>query len=121
EHADPERLSRLAELTAQGQGQAEGMRGIRVLIPANSLVDAAGNPPAGPVDVALATVDLGARDQMPGDYSVLVGGKLDRMDSWGAGYVEISAGGTRYNLAPGATAKVMIPIAPEQLASGGPM
>jgi hypothetical protein len=97
-------------------------RGIRIQIPADSLADSAGNPPAGPVEVALATVDLPAPDQMPGDYSAIdPNGNTTGMVSWGAGYVDISAGGKQYNLKPGATATVTIPIAPEQLASGAPL
>lgn len=90
--------------------------GIRVQIPADSLVDAGGNPPPGPVDVELSTVDLSAPDAMPGDYTALdSGGAQFVMESAGAGTIEISRGGTRYNLAPGAAAIVSIPIDPSQL------
>ena len=96
--------------------------GMRVIIPANSLVDQHGNPPAGNVNIELATVDLRAPDQMPGDYSAVNrSGKTTRMDSWGAGYVRISDATGTFNLKAGATATAIIPIAPEQLASGGPL
>lgn len=93
--------------------------GVRVRIPAGSLVDSNGNHPAGPVQVSLSTVDLLSPDQMPGDYTVAVGGGTQVMESYGAATVEITAGGTTFNLAPGATAEVVIPVDPAQQAAGG--
>ncbi|HKA60754.1 MAG TPA: hypothetical protein VKD28_19215, partial [Gemmatimonadales bacterium] len=43
--------------------------GVTVKIPARSLVDTNGQPPAGPVTVQLSTVDLQTPNQMPGNYS----------------------------------------------------
>jgi hypothetical protein len=95
--------------------------GIRVEIPADALVDADGNAPAGPVDVALTTVDLGARDAMPGDFtSVDPAGNQRVMESYGAGTIDITAGTKRYNLAPGKSAQVTIPIDAKQLAAPTP-
>jgi hypothetical protein len=95
--------------------------GIRVQIPANSLVDANGKPPSGPVQISLTTVDLPSRDGMPGDFTAVdPSGQPSYIESYGAGTVEISAGGTAYNLSPGAQATVTIPIAPEQLAAPTP-
>jgi len=92
--------------------------GIRVRIPAGALVDADGNPPAGSVQVELTTVDLRAPDGMPGDYTArTAGGQTRVMESFGAGTVEIvDAGGNEYDLAPGQTAEITIPIPAEQLA-----
>ncbi len=96
--------------------------GVVVRIPANSLVDANGQAPAGAVTVQLSTVDLQSGNQMPGDYSVLQGaGSIGVMQSWGAATVAIYAGGTAYNLKPGATATVILPVDPAQLAAGGPL
>jgi cytochrome c5 len=93
--------------------------GIKVEIPANALEDSSKNPPAGNVQVALSSVSLAAPDQMPGDYSVLdAGGKIIAMESFGAGSVEIGAGSSRYNLKPGATATVTIPVDATQLVPG---
>jgi len=95
--------------------------GIRVQIPANSLVDGAGNPPTGPVQVALTTVDLAAPDGMPGDYSARdSSGSPFVMESAGAGTVEITGAGGRYNLAPGASAQITIPVNPAQLGGTPP-
>lgn len=93
--------------------------GIRIEIPANALADADGNPPVGNVDVSLFTVDLLAPFEMPGDYTVAeADGSTRVMESWGAGIVEITAGGNQYNLKDGMTAKVGIPIADVQLVDG---
>ena len=102
-----------------GQDNACGL-GIRVEIPANSLVDAQGNAPAGNVSVALSTVDLASTEQMPGDYSVITAAGAKVMDSYGAGYVEITGGGKRYNLKAGSTAKVTLPVDAMQRQAGGP-
>jgi cytochrome c5 len=95
--------------------------GIRIQIPPDALVDANGNKPTGHVDIALTTVDLNMPDAMPGDFtSIDSGGNQLVMESYGAGTVDITAGSTRYNLAPGETAQVTIPIEPAQLAAATP-
>jgi hypothetical protein len=93
--------------------------GIKVDIPANSLVDAtSGRAPTGPVQLALSTVALTA-GQMPGDYSASdSSNKAQSMESFGAGSVEIGAGAARYNLKPGAIATVTIPVDATQIVGG---
>ncbi|MFV2056219.1 MAG: hypothetical protein ACC707_07105 [Thiohalomonadales bacterium] len=93
--------------------------GIRVSIPANSIVDEKGIAPTGNVDVSLTTIDLMSGEQMPGDYTVVVGGNTRVMESYGAGQIEITDGSNSYNLKPGATAEVRIPVDPAQLAAAG--
>jgi hypothetical protein len=94
--------------------------GVKVEIPADSLVDAGGNAPTGKVDVQLSTVDLDSPGQMPGNYSVLMpNGRARAMQSYGAGIVEIYAGNTKYNLRSGAQATLVLPVDPSQLRSGG--
>jgi len=94
--------------------------GVRVQIPANSLVDSGGRAPTGQVDVQLSTVDLQTPDQMPGDYSVVQSNNdVKVMQSYGAAIVEIRSGATPYNLKPGATASVVIPVDPAQIRAGG--
>lgn len=96
--------------------------GVIVRIKANTLADENGQPPTGPVAVQLSTVDLNSANQMPGDYTVLEpGGSVGVMQSWGAATVNIYAGSTEYNLEPGATATVILPVDPIQLAAGGPL
>ena len=54
---------------------------------------------------------------MPGDFSAVnSGGKPASMESYGAGSVEIGSGTERFNLKPGATATVTIPVDATQLA-----
>ena len=95
--------------------------GIIVEIPANSLE----NPktkaaPSGPVQIGLSTIDLNSPVQMPGDYSAFdANGKLTGMTSFGAGSVDIGASNVRFNLKPGKTAKVTIPVDATQL-TGSP-
>jgi cytochrome c5 len=94
--------------------------GIKVEIPANSLIDPSTNrSPSGPVQIALSTVALSTGDQMPGDYSAIdSNNKLTAMESLGAASVEIGSGVSRFNLAPGAAATVTIPVDATQLAGG---
>ncbi|MCU1349087.1 MAG: domain containing protein [Acidobacteria bacterium] len=92
--------------------------GIRVRIPANSIVDSAGNPPPGNVQLELSTIDLASPEQMPGDYTVETPGGTQVMESYGAGIVEIRDGAKKYNIRPGATAEVTIPVDRVQLAPG---
>jgi len=94
--------------------------GIAVSIPANALVDENGQPPSGKVQVSVSTIDLLSPEQMPGDYTVAVANNDTRvMESFGAGSIEITGGGKRFNLAPGMLATMRIPVDPAQLAAGG--
>jgi cytochrome c5 len=91
--------------------------GIKVEIPPNALEDpTTRQAPTGNVQVALSTVDLTASDQMPGDYSAVdPNGKFLSMETFDAGGVEIGAGPSRFNLKPGTTATVTIPVDATQL------
>lgn len=92
--------------------------GLEVEIPPNSLVETGTNrPPSGNVQVALSSVALTTGDQMPGDYTVVdPSGDVFAMESFGAGSVEIGTATQRYQLKPGATAAVTIPVDVTQLA-----
>jgi Carboxypeptidase regulatory-like domain len=81
--------------------------GVRVEIPANSILDPSGNPATAPIKVTIATVDLLSPQQMPGDYSAVGSGGVARMDSFGAGYLDLPPG---FRLKSGATARVTIPV-----------
>jgi len=93
--------------------------GISINIPANSLVDNSGNPPQGNVQVSLSTVDLYAPDSMPGDYSVQTEERTLWMQSYGAGGINIRSGGKTMQLKKGQTAKLTIPVDPNQLRQKG--
>ena len=85
--------------------------GIKVEIPANSLIDPVTNAlPSGSVQIALSTVALNAPGQMPGDFSADDGGKAVSLESLGAGSIDIGAGTRRYNLRSDATATVTIAV-----------
>jgi cytochrome c5 len=91
--------------------------GIQVDIPPGSLEDPTTHlAPSGNVQVSVSTVSLTAGDQMPGDYSAVSGTKSFSMESYGAGSVEVSSGGSHFNLKSGKTATVTIPVDPTQIA-----
>ncbi|MDJ0762624.1 MAG: hypothetical protein QNJ97_06500 [Myxococcota bacterium] len=90
--------------------------GFAVQIPANSLVDASGNPPTGNVTISMSTVDLFSPEGMPGDYTVRTGETTGVMRSTGAGTIDIYGGGGKsYNLKTGAQAELTIPVDPLQV------
>ena len=88
--------------------------GISISIPANSLVDDAGNAPTGNVELSLSTIDLYAPDSMPGDYSVRTKEDVSWMQSYGAGGIEIRSNNVSYQLKSGQTAELVIPVDPNQ-------
>jgi cytochrome c5 len=107
-------------LPATYQGNRDCGPGIQVEIPPDALQDARGRRATGTVEIATSTVDLMSPEQMPGDYTVRMrNGGTRVMQSYGAGTVEVTSGGRRFNLRSGTTAKVTIPIDPSQLAAGG--
>ena len=95
------------------------IRGMRVRVPANALVDSNGAPPSGPLTVLLATLNI-ADAEAPGDWGARMGATETNLISYGAGFVQfVDSGGTIYNLRPGVSAEVelsapssMIPTAP---------
>ncbi len=93
--------------------------GISITIPANSLVDTAGNSPSETVDVSVSTVDLYAPDSMPGDYTVRTKDRRMWMQSYGAGTVNIQSGGKSFQLRKNASAELTIPVDPTQLKMKG--
>jgi len=106
--------------------------GVSITIPANALVDSSGNKPSGLVEVEVSTVDVFSSESMPGDWSVRLpqpvpdaqakrlfwGDRLGNvvqegfMQTLGAGSVAITAAGKSYQLKPGSTAKLTVPIDP---------
>lgn len=85
--------------------------GATVSIPANSLVNAAGNPPPGNIIVSLATVNLTSPDSMPGDWQVRGPEEVGFMESFGAADINVAADGQQYQLKAGEKATVTIPVA----------
>jgi hypothetical protein len=93
--------------------------GGKVRIPANSvLLDP---PPVGGLTAWIASIDP-TSDVMPGDQTATnSGGVPTALLSYGALFIEIrDSVGTKYNLAPGKSAEVNIPIQPNVMADGPP-
>jgi len=111
---------RLASLGEREEPRERCGPGGGVSIPANSLVDQDGNAPAGNVEVTVYTIDPRAPFDMPGDWTVAGPGGTGTMETYGALGIEVTGGGKKYNLRPGATARVTIPIDPAQLAAPDP-
>jgi hypothetical protein len=89
---------------------------------ANSIVDANGNPATAPVNVDVHGYDVTLPDPIPGDYSALdKNGKNVTMMTYGAINVDLTdASGNSYNLAPGKTAQISIPVNAAFLGGGTP-
>ncbi|MDX1250997.1 MAG: Ig-like domain-containing protein [Gammaproteobacteria bacterium] len=86
----------------------------QIVLPANGLVPRAGGTASGTVNVALTPInpalDAGL---MPGDYTAITaaGGTPVPIESFGALLIDIrDSGGARYDLAPGSTATIRIPV-----------
>jgi len=95
-------------------------RGAQVQVPANALVDADGNKPAGKLKAAIATLDL-SNDEAPGDWLAKQGKQDVGLISYGLTFVEFTdVAGKKYNLAPGQKAEVMIPVSASMLAHAPP-
>lgn len=91
--------------------------GVGVRIPANSILDASGNPATAPFEAAISTVDLLSPQQMPGDGSVQRASGGGRLESFGAGALDLPPG---FKLRDGARATVTIPVDRSRL-MGGPL
>jgi hypothetical protein len=94
--------------------KARQMKGARIELAANSLVDAAGRPPAGPVRAAIATLDV-SNGEGPGDWAVRdARGREGYLVSYGAVYVQFTDAGARvkYQLRAGRSARVLLPVVP---------
>jgi hypothetical protein len=105
------------------RGKENERAGVTVEIAANSLAegpDGRGKLASGPLHLRAATYNLhDAEDQLPGDY-----GGIDktnqavRLQTFGSADIAIEDGaGHQFNLAPGKTALVRMPIDPAMLAS----
>lgn len=105
----PENLENVFEYVSTPAAPPQGMS---IAIRANSFVDANGNLPSGPLQIALSTVDFFNPDGMPGDFLVQEENRLLSMESFGAGTVEIFDGKQDYQLKKGATARVSFPVYP---------
>ncbi|HYI07874.1 MAG TPA: tyrosinase family protein [Thermoanaerobaculia bacterium] len=87
----------------------------RLTIPPNSLVDPQGNPPAGPVRAAIATLDVG-NGEGPRDWAVRSddGTREGFLVSYGAVFVQFTdaTGSVTYQLKSGAVGQISLPVIP---------
>ncbi len=86
----------------------------QVIIPANGLVPENGGAASGTVNVAITPINPAVDTKlMPGDFNGVSagGGSPVPIESFGAMLIDIrDAAGTRYNLAPGTTSTIRIPL-----------
>jgi hypothetical protein len=116
---DPTKPIEVTEKPPRGSDQKSG---IQIAIDANSIAagaDGKGALATSPVHIRALTYNLhDPEDQLPGDYGgVDSEGKPYRLSTLGAANVDIQdAAGHSFNLAPGKTATIKMPIDPAQLA-----
>ncbi|RIH85338.1 Microbial collagenase [Calidithermus terrae] len=93
-------------------GSLSGEGGSKITLPPGALVDAAGQPVSGPVQVALSPVDVGAHvEAFPGRFEGLgPDGQEGIILSYGTVEFALSQGGQGLDLAPGQKATVEIPV-----------
>jgi hypothetical protein len=93
-----------------------------VQIAPNSIVDQNGNPASAPINVDVHGYDITVPDPIPGDYAATdKNGKRVTMTTYGAINVDLTDGnGNSYNLAPGKTAQISIPVNTAFLGHGTP-
>ncbi len=108
-------LPREAPLTlpdAAVGGTLDGKDGVRLTLPAGSLVDAAGRPVSGPVQVSMTPVDVGAEARhFPGRFEgVGPDGAQGLILSYGTVEFLLTQDGAPLQLAAGRTATIEIPV-----------
>ncbi|MGB1310185.1 MAG: Ig-like domain-containing protein, partial [Leucothrix sp.] len=95
--------------------QVSGTNGASVSFPANSFVDASGNPVSGNIDVVITPVDVSDRSVLaafPGEFAGISETTNDRVNivSGGTTYFDFSQSGEPLQLANGTTAEIELPL-----------
>lgn len=106
------RETALVLASAAAGGTLVGRDGATVVFEPGSLVDAAGNPVTGPVQVSMTPVDVGRNvAAFPGRFSgTRPTGETGLIVSYGTVEYALSAGGAPVQLAPGRKATIEIPV-----------
>jgi hypothetical protein len=94
-------------------GSASGRHGVRVTFPANALVNAAGQPVNGNVQMLMTPVDVADVDvgAFPGVFEgVPTGGQRQAIVSFGTAELVVRQNGQELNLASGKTAEIELPL-----------
>ncbi|QDV09462.1 hypothetical protein Poly30_50200 [Planctomycetes bacterium Poly30] len=90
--------------------QQSGRRGATVVLPADTMVDPAGNLPQGPLRVSLATLDLGDNEAVA-NWAARTPQGITGLISYGVISIEVTdSQGREYQVRPGGEALVSIPI-----------
>ncbi|MDL5051555.1 carboxypeptidase-like regulatory domain-containing protein [Oscillatoria amoena NRMC-F 0135] len=89
--------------------------GASITIPANSVVNSAGEPVTERVTISITTIDLQSPDGMPGDYTYQSGNETGAMVSMGAVSIELFSENEKFNLNPKAKALLSVPVDPTKL------
>lgn len=92
------------------------LKGTRIHVPANALVDPTGTAPTGMLTAHIATLNT-ADGEAPGDWGAMLESGETNLISYGATFVEFrDPAGVKYNLAAGLEAKVEMFTPPGMLA-----
>lgn len=111
------------DITERANTAGTDQKGVRIIIPPNSIaagLDGKGPLATGILHIRPASYNLNdPNDTMPGDYGGIdSAGHQFRLSTFGSADVQIhDAAGHRYNLVPGKTATVQMPIHPAMLAA----
>ena len=90
----------------------KGLLPASITLDGGTLVDAQGRSPRGLLEARIATLDI-TNAEMPGDYGARSRGRETNLISYGAFFAEfVDAAGNHYNLAPGRTAGIVVPVLP---------
>jgi hypothetical protein len=95
------------------------MRGVRLILQPNSLVAEDGSAAVLPLINQSATLNL-ANGEMPGNFGAIAGGRETNLISFGAAYTLFTdSSGRHYNLRPGTTATIVLPV-PDAMVATAP-
>ena len=109
-------------VTERSPKETDQEKGVQVRIPVDSLAagaDGKGALAVGPLHLYALSYNLrDPENQLPGDYAGLQGGQSFRLSSFGSADIQIRDGaGRTFNLAPGKTATITLPIDSNMLTS----
>ncbi|HKP76734.1 MAG TPA: PKD domain-containing protein, partial [Longimicrobiaceae bacterium] len=98
--------------SAQAGGTVSGADGVKVEFPAGAVVDAAGNPVMGSIEVSMTPIDLRTQAAaFPGEFAgVQPDGQKTAIASLGVADVALTQGGAPVQVAPGHTVTLEIPV-----------
>lgn len=109
-------------LDAGAGGRISGVDGTAISVPAGGLVDPAGDPVSGDVEVALTPIDIGddaALGAFPGSFAaVRQDASPTQLLTLGVAEFFLGQGGEALQLAPGSSAELTIPLYADQVEGG---